>query len=169
MGLKTLAKFASLNLVSLSLAGMAATIAAVADLKMADKWDKDGKPINFIPMTEEHFTAATQNVVRIATAIAGCLTSPEMEDFLNTKYKKGEENLKLIGALGNSVGGMVQGVKAMAEGRIAIYEEDGKTIKEYIDIDKLLKDPKEQEKIKQNLQGLLSIYVEAVTNSELKK
>jgi hypothetical protein len=105
--LKTLAKFASLNLVSLSLAGMAATIAAVADLKMADKWDKDGKPINFIPMTEEHFTAATQNVVRIATTIASCLTSPEMEEFLNTKYKAGKKNLKLLSAMGNAIGGMV--------------------------------------------------------------
>lgn len=104
----------------------------------------------------------------ICTAFSSALTSPEMVEFLNTEYKNGEENMKLLGAMGNAVGGMVQGVVSLAEGRVAKFSEDGKEIVGYNSIGDILNDVNKQNELKRNLSNLLGIYISAVTSSDVQ-
>jgi hypothetical protein len=90
-----------------------------------------------------------------------------MKTFLNTKYKEGEENMKLLGAMGNAIGGMVQGITAISDGRVAIFSDDGKEIIGYNKIGDILKDENKQKELVKNLSGLLGIYISAVTSSDI--
>ena len=92
---------------ALAISGVAKTIQLLSSLKVPTKFDKDGNPIEFEVMTPQHFEDAKKNIMTICTAFSSALTSPEMVEFLNTEYKNGEENMKLLGAMGNAVGGMV--------------------------------------------------------------
>lgn len=90
-----------------------------------------------------------------------------MKTFLNTKYKEGEENMKLLGAMGNAIGGMVQGITAISDGRVAIFSDDGKEIIGYNNIGDILKDENEQKELVKKLSGLLGIYISSVTSSDI--
>ena len=152
---------------ALAISGVAKTIQLLSSLKVPTKFDKDGNPIEFEVMTTQHFEDAKKNIMTICTAFSSALTSPEMVEFLNTEYKNGEENMKLLGAMGNAVGGMVQGVVSLAEGRVAKFSEDGKEIVGYDSIGDILNDVNKQNELKRNLSNLLGIYISAVTSSDV--
>ena len=119
------------------------------------------------PMKKRLMTRVLRNIMTICTAFSSALTSPEMVEFLNTEYKNGEENMKLLGAMGNAVGGMVKGVVSLTEGRIAKFSEDGKEIVGYDSIGDILNDVNRQNELKRNLSNLLGIYISAVTGSDI--
>ena len=168
IGLKTTVKMGLLNIITSCIGGMAETLSEIASLKFATKWDEKGKPIAFQEMKPEHFAIAAKNVYDITTLLAGCLTTPEMENFLNTKFKKGEENMKLLGTIGNAISGMVEGVKAIVEGKIVTYSEDGKEIIKTTNIGDVLTNPAKRLEVLTNLKGILGLYSDAVTGTNIK-
>ena len=91
----------------LSIGSIAKTVQLISSMKVPTGFDKDGNPTGYEQLTDDHFEKVKVNIIKILTAYSSAMTSPEMIEFLNTKYKNGEDNIKLLGAMGNAVGGMV--------------------------------------------------------------
>lgn len=153
----------------LSIGSIAKTVQLVSSMKIPTGFDKDGNPTGYEQLTDEHFEKVKGNIIKILTTYSTAMTSPEMVNFLNTEYKNGEENMKMLGAMGNAVGGMVQGVISLCEGRVAKFSDDGKKIVSYTNIGDVLNDPTKQEELKTNLSNILGIYISAVTDSAVQK
>lgn len=153
----------------LSIGSIAKTVQLISSMKVPTGFDKDGNPTGYEQLTDDHFEKVKGNIIKILTTYSTAMISPEMVNFLNTEYKNGEENMKMLGAMGNAVGGMVQGVISLYEGRVAKFSDDGKKIISYTNIGDVLNDPTKQEELKTNLSNLLGIYISAVTDSAVQK
>lgn len=114
----------------LSVGAMAQVIESLANLRIATKFDKNGKPIDFREMTEDDFTNAGKNIGTIMTSIVTALSDPQLSSNLLLLESKAIEN---IGGVLSSMSGLkniVDVVQQMAHMSVATaWNSEGKPIK----------------------------------------
>lgn len=149
---KSVKKFRQIKRISNQLAKMASNVASIASLKYATKWDEEGNPIEYAQMTEQMFSDATTNAMAIVRTVATTLSNKEMTKFLNKEFDNGKENIKMIGEMGNAVGGMVQGIISLKEGKIAEYDLKTGEVIGYKTVSDLINDEEARVELGTNLQ-----------------
>lgn len=107
------------------LSGIASGVSAFASMRVADDWDKDGKPIHFSPFKEKHITDMGDFLKKLLPAIATAIndtynTNPDL--FNSSSWFTSEtpfsKVVKSTTAIGNMLSGITQGIIDISSGRI---------------------------------------------------
>ena len=94
--LKGVAKIVALGAASLSISNMAYTIQKFAELKMPTKFDKNGKAIEFRPMSKDDFENAARNIQKILKYVLETISDDDITATLESLSKKAIKNIGLI-------------------------------------------------------------------------
>ena len=118
-------KLAKLNVITLFLSGMAMTLSKIAKLEIADKWNNDGKPIHFTPLTKDDFQKAADNVRLVATEICNIVRNLDIPD-INWDDMFGLVKINIVTCY---LSGMAMTVSKIARLQIPdAWNKDGKPI-----------------------------------------
>ena len=90
------AKIVALGEASASISNMGDTIQKFAELRMPTKFDKNGKPIEFRPMTDKEFDTAAKNIGTIISFILNAISNDDITKTLEGLSKKAIKNIGLI-------------------------------------------------------------------------
>lgn len=96
--------------VTTAIGSMASVIQNVASMNLPTKFNKEGKPTDYRPMTEQDFENSTKNVIKIMTELLNAVGSPEISQTLEELDSDAAENFAIIM---NSVGGVMDLVNAI--------------------------------------------------------
>ena len=152
-----------------SVGGMAVTLQNVASLNVPDPdkgYDEHGKPKGWLPMGPEHFTAAGENVNKIATCLIEAVASPDLAHMLEEMDDDAAENFQAIMTPMNSIGAVVEMISKLGGGEyVSKWKDDpdnpGQRIPAaYESFTDLLK---KSGTIRSNLIAALSIVIGAVS------
>ena len=90
------AKIMLIGEASSAISNMGDTVQKFAELKMPTKFDKNGKPIAFKPMSKADFENAATNIKTIITFILEAISSKEITETLESLSEQAIENIGLI-------------------------------------------------------------------------
>jgi hypothetical protein len=114
----------------LSVGAMAQVIESLANLRIATKFDKNGKPIDFREMTEDDFTKAGKNIGTIMTSIVTALSDPQLSSNLLLLKSKAIENIGEVLSAMSGLKDIVYVVQQMAHMSVATaWDREGKPIR----------------------------------------
>lgn len=94
--LKGVAKIVALGASAQGISNIADTIQKFAELKIPTKFDKNGKAIEFRPMTKEDFETAANNIQTILTYLLNTISDDQITATLENLSGKAVKNIGLI-------------------------------------------------------------------------
>lgn len=151
------------------LSGIASGVSAFASMRVADDWDKDGKPIHFSPFKEKHITDMGDFLKKLLPAIATAIndtynTNPDL--FNSSSWFTSEtpfsKVVKSTTAIGDMLSGITQGIIDISSGRIP-DEWDPKTNKptHWVSVNEYIKGG-EGSKLQESITTICSALLNAV-------
>lgn len=127
-GSKTIFSIVATSIRSLGsmLSGIATGISSFASMRVADKWDKDGKPIHFVPFNFKTDVESMGTFLNsLLTSLAGTIqkvyeTNPKLFESSNwfTSETPFSKVVKSTTAIGDMLSGITQGIIDISSGRI---------------------------------------------------
>lgn len=115
-----LLKIGMLSNVASALSNIADIIQKFAELKIPTKFDKDGKPIAFAPMTQAQFNQSAENIQKILTCILSAIGS---EDITKTLDELSSDAIENIGKILENTSGVTHLIDAIEK---AVLLDDSK-------------------------------------------
>ena len=102
-----------------ALAGIAAGVQHMADLRFPTKWDKDGNPIEFRQLTEKDFDNLGANTKKIVQSLTGTFSEIGGDDaakgstwFTSSDYEKG---IKVVAKMGDPLVKLAEFIKVFTD------------------------------------------------------
>ena len=109
-----------------------------ANLQVADQWDKEGKPIHYMRLTDKDLLNASKNIGKIITTLSNTIITIYDENpalfegsgILGSGKSKFDKVAKSIGNLGNMISNIADGLQNYANLQYAVsWNKEGKPIK----------------------------------------
>lgn len=171
-GSKTIFSIVATSIRSLGsmLSGIATGISSFASMRVADKWDKDGKPIHFVPFNFKTDVKSMGDFLNILlTSLAGTIKevydkNPGLFESSNwfTSETPFSKVVKSTTAIGDMLSGITQGIIDISSGRIP-DEWDPKTNKptHWISVNEYI-EGKDGSKLQESITTICSALLNAV-------
>lgn len=109
------------------ISSVAQGIAAMADLKFVSKYDENGNPIEYTPLTTEMMKNAAANIVVVLSTIMDEVMKHHAK--IEDKPKKAQKVFEALTSVGDIISNVASGISAMAELKFPVYDKDGNVIR----------------------------------------
>jgi len=142
-----------------SLSKITDTIIKIKGTFIPSKWDKEGKPIEYMHLTEDDFTGASDTIIKIMSSLFNAIGSPEITNLINNFDKHKSKQSKSLFSLMDPIIGMVNAVISLAGGQVPEYDKDGHPTGKAVSISSILNGP-DKDKLIENIKTLYTIFTD---------